>query len=181
MCRGILLPAPQEQSNSIRGIKVGSRCLSISHLLFVDNSLLFGRASPTYYANILHILNNYEAHSGQMINLSKSAIFFSCNTPQRLRNQLAQQMKINHVGTQDKYLGRPSAIQRTKKATFAYVKEKVRKKLQTWKRNLLSAGGRETLIKAVGTTISIYSLACFKLPESLLEELHGLMANFWWG
>ena len=86
-------------------------------------------------------------------------------------------MKISHVGAQDKYLGLPSTVHRSKKATFAYVKDKVSKKLQSWKRNLLLAGGRETLIKAVGTTIPIYSLACFKLPESFLEELHSLMAN----
>ena len=87
-----------EQNNQIHGIKVGSRCPSISHLLFADDSLLFSRASPNFCANILNVLNSYEAYSGQMINLNKSAIFFSCNTPQRLRTRLAQQMKISHVG-----------------------------------------------------------------------------------
>ena len=148
-----------EQNNRIHGIKVGSRCPSINHLLFADDSLLFSKASHSYCANILDVLKNYEAHSGQMINLDKSTIFFCRNTPHRLRTQIAQQMRISHVGTQDKYLSLPSTIQRSKKATFAYVKEKVNKKLQSWKKNLLSARGREILIKAVGTTIPIYSLA----------------------
>ena len=72
-------------------------------------------------------------------------------------------------------------MHRSKKATFAYIKEKVHKKLQGWKRNMLLAGGRFVLIKAVGEAIPIYSLACFKLPDTLLDELHKMMVNFWWG
>ena len=37
------------------------------------------------------------------------------------------------------------------------------------------------LIKAVGEAVPINSLACFKLPESLLEDLHRMMTRFWWG
>ena len=53
--------------------------------------------------------------------------------------------------------------------------------MHNWKRSLLSAGGRDVLIKAVGAAIPIYSLACFKLPESLLDGLHRMMTSFWWG
>ena len=61
------------------------------------------------------------------------------------------------------------------------IKEKVTKKLSQWKRSLLSSSGREVLIKVVGTAIPIYTLSCFKLLDSLLEEIHRLMINFWWG
>lgn len=37
------------------------------------------------------------------------------------------------------------------------------------------------LIKAIGEAIPIYYLACFKLPETLLEDLHKIMMQFWWG
>ena len=37
------------------------------------------------------------------------------------------------------------------------------------------------LIKAIGTAIPIYTLSCFKLPDTLLEELHRMMMNFWLG
>ena len=71
-------------------------------------------------------------------------------------------------------------VHRSKKMTFAYIKEKVGKKLHSWKRSLLSVGGREVLVKAVGEAISIYLLACFKLPETLMEDLHKMMIHFWW-
>ena len=90
-------------------------------------------------------------------------------------------MNIHHVGAQDKYLGLPSTVHRSKKATFGFIKDKVNKKLLNWKRSLLSVGGRDVLIKAVGEAVPIYSLACSKLPDSLLEDLHRMMTRFWWG
>ena len=49
-------------------------------------------------------------------------------------------------------------VQRSKRATFAYIKEKVSKKLQSVKRSLLLAGGRNVLIQAIGEVIQIYLL-----------------------
>lgn len=37
-------------------------------------------------------------------------------------------MNIQHVGTQDRYLALPSRVQRSKNATFAYIKENVGEK-----------------------------------------------------
>ena len=72
-------------------------------------------------------------------------------------------------------------VHRSKRATFAFIKEKVNKKLMRCKKSIMSTGGREILIKAVGEAIPIYSLACFKLPDSLLDDLHKMMTNFWSG
>lgn len=37
------------------------------------------------------------------------------------------------------------------------------------------------MIKAGGEAILIYTLACFKLLETFLEELYKIMMSFWWG
>ena len=89
--------------------------------------------------------------------------------------QLANLLYVSNIGTQDKY----SLVQKSKKETFSGIKEKVNKKLHHWKRSLLSSSGREVVVKAVGTAIPIYTLSCFQLPNSLLDELHGMMVNFW--
>ncbi|XP_057723427.1 uncharacterized protein LOC130939336 [Arachis stenosperma] len=119
--------------------------------------------------------------SGQQVNLAKSAIFFSNNTPTSVRTQLAEALNINHIEAQDKYLDLPSIVSKSKKATFSFVKEKVRNKVQGWKRSLLSAGGRQVLLKAVGEAISIYTLSCFRLPDSLISDIHSILTQFWWG
>ena len=79
-----------EQNSTIQGLKISIRSPSINHLLFADDSLLFSKASPSHCSNILNVLQDYEKYSGQKINLGKSAIFFSHNTPHRLRTQIAR-------------------------------------------------------------------------------------------
>ncbi len=66
------------QQKQIHGLsfKNGMR---ISHLLFVDDSLVFIRASTTDYQNLKIIFYCYMAASGQLFNYDKCSMFFSCN------------------------------------------------------------------------------------------------------
>ncbi|XP_052111546.1 uncharacterized mitochondrial protein AtMg00310-like [Arachis duranensis] len=50
-----------------------------------------------------------------------------------------------------------------------------------WKRSLLSSCGRHTLLRTIGEAIPIYTLSCFKLPNTLLTEIHSMFSQFWWG
>nr|XP_025661966.1 uncharacterized protein LOC112757626 [Arachis hypogaea] len=169
-----------EQNNLFQGLRLNSRCPTIHHLLFTDDSLLFCKATQYNCFNLSQILQLYGRLSGQQINFSKSAVFFSKNTPLPIRTEIAASLEVPNIGTQDKYLGLPSIVHRSKKETFAFIKEKVAKKLLHWKKSFLSASGREVLIKAVDSAIPIYTLGCFKLPDTLLDELHRMMMQFWW-
>ncbi|GJT37184.1 RNA-directed DNA polymerase, eukaryota, reverse transcriptase zinc-binding domain protein [Tanacetum coccineum] len=53
--------------------------------------------------------------------------------------------------------------------------------LSSWKSNLLSFGGRFTLIKAVLGSLGIYYLSLFKVPEAILKTLEKSRASFFWG
>ncbi|XP_072072033.1 uncharacterized protein [Arachis hypogaea] len=138
------------------------------------------QSAPNTSQSILELLEIYEGFSGQKVNLNKAAIFFSHNTPQNTRLAVAQTLNIEHIGAQDKYLGLPSIVQKSKKATFGAIKDKVQKRIMGWKRSLLSSGGRHTLLRAVGEAIPIYTLSCFKLPDTLLTEIHSMLSQFWW-
>ncbi|XP_042953559.1 uncharacterized protein LOC122290089 [Carya illinoinensis] len=81
----------------------------------------------------------------------------------------------------EKYLGLPPLVGRANYRAFSDIKHKVWKKLQGWKEKMLSAGGKEILIKAVTLSIPTYAMNCFKLLSSLCFELEQLMANLWWG
>ncbi|GJT18001.1 RNA-directed DNA polymerase, eukaryota, reverse transcriptase zinc-binding domain protein [Tanacetum coccineum] len=49
------------------------------------------------------------------------------------------------------------------------------------KANLLSIGGRMTLLKSVLGSLGIYYMSLFRVPESILKYLERLRATFFWG
>ncbi|XP_021748562.1 uncharacterized protein LOC110714363 [Chenopodium quinoa] len=85
------------------------------------------------------------------------------------------------VENHEKYLGFPTVIGRSKKAVFAYIKDRIWKKLQGWEEKLLSRAGKEVLLKSVIQAIPTYLMGVYKFPSGLIQEIHGMMARFWWG
>jgi hypothetical protein len=57
----------------------------VNHLFFADNNLLFCKADLTHWIRLTNILNLYEQASGQRLNLEKTSIFFSRNTPREMQ------------------------------------------------------------------------------------------------
>ena len=86
-----------------------------------------------------------------------------------------------NAGLVGKYLGVPVIIERNKKANFAYIKDKVWRKLCGWNRKFLSRDGKEILLKAVAQATSSFVMSVFLMPISLCLELERMMNSFWWG
>ena len=70
-----------EAEGSIRGVSLCQAGPRITHLIFVDNSLIFYRASILECQKIQSILQLYKQASGQNINRGKTNLFFRSNTP----------------------------------------------------------------------------------------------------
>ena len=70
---------------------------------------------------------------------------------------------------------------RNKWNTFNGIKVKFGKKLVGKKEKILFEVGKEVLIKAVAQVIPTYTMNCFKIPNSLCEDLTSMIRNFWWG
>jgi hypothetical protein len=88
-----------------------------------------------------------ENWSGQCINVEKSAIMFSCNNCQGVKDMVNETLKINSEAWHEKYLGLPVYIGRSKRKAFAYLKDKIWKRIQGWMEKLLAKLGKEVLIK----------------------------------
>ncbi|XP_042964766.1 uncharacterized mitochondrial protein AtMg00310-like [Carya illinoinensis] len=80
----------------------------------------------------------------------------------------------------NKYLGLPTIIGRSKYKSFRELKEKIWKRICSWKTSFLSTAGKEILIKSVLQAIPAYTMSVFKLPGTLVEEIEALLARFWW-
>lgn len=72
------------------GKKAGKRGPRISHLIFVNDLILFGKAIVHQVACIMKVLKNFCEASYQRVSIEKSNIMFSKNTPQQLRRQIMQ-------------------------------------------------------------------------------------------
>lgn len=68
-----------------RGVRVGLHAPWISHLFFADDSIVFPEASQRGAARIREILDTYSKGSGQLVNWDKSAVFFSNNCPDPIK------------------------------------------------------------------------------------------------
>ncbi|XP_024196518.1 uncharacterized mitochondrial protein AtMg00310-like [Rosa chinensis] len=69
----------------------------------------------------------------------------------------------------------------SKTKAFGFLNEKILARTQGWCEKTLSGGRKELLIKVVTQAIPSYVMSCFELPKHLCQEMHRLMAGFWWG
>ncbi|XP_062013785.1 uncharacterized protein LOC133730151 [Rosa rugosa] len=139
-------------SGQWQGLRICDGAPTISHLLFADDSMLYSIATPQDCTMIRDLLNIYERASGQQVNLQKSSVVFSGSVLPPLRDNMAQILGVQMVEKHDK-----------------------------WRSKLLSAAGREILIKVVAQALPLYTMNCYLLPQNLIQELHQLCAQFWWG
>ena len=165
----------------INGIHISNGGPPVSHLLFADDSLFFLKADYKNSSNLLAIFKEYEAASGQMINLDKSAITFGNRVYQHTRNNIMNTLNIPNIGGRGKYLGLPEQFGRKKKEMLQYIQERVQQKIEGWQTRFLSEAGKETLIKVVAYAMPVYSMNCFKIPIELCSEIDKMIARFWWG
>ena len=174
------LLAKVELEGRIHGISVCRRAPKISNLLFADNSLLFCRATQMEVQVVIEILQTYAKASGQSINLEKSSMYFSRNTPHNQKDEIMQTLGVKEVDRFESYMGLRTLVGCSKYHSFSFLKDRVWKKLQSWKGMLLSKAGKEVLIKIVAQSIPTYTMAAFQLQVKLCDELDALCARFWW-
>ena len=174
-----LLNAAEERGDLAR-VRVYPNAPSINHLLFADDSLLLLKVDEMSASHLQNILSLYEVCSGQIINKEKSSIMFSRNTRESDRQSMMQALDISSDATNEKYLGLPIYMGRSKSKTFAYIKDRVWKRIQGWKEKLLSKAGKEILIKAVAQAIPTYAMSCFDLTKTLCDDISSIICRFWW-
>lgn len=164
----------------IKGVKVGSNGVLISHLQFADDSILFCEAEENEVVNLKRILRCFEILSGLKINYHKSMVC-GVGVPNDYLANFSSLLNCTVQNFPIKYLGLPLGANPRRKETWQPVLEKVRSRLARWKRKLLSFVGRLTLIKAVVSSLPVYYLSLFRIPEGVAKEIERLQASFLWG
>ncbi|PON43180.1 LOW QUALITY PROTEIN: hypothetical protein TorRG33x02_334090 [Trema orientale] len=115
----------EEHCQNIEGFKLARRSLSVSHLLFVDDSLFFCKATARSCHTLQRVFDIYAQASGQQINFEKSAMSFSPNTPSDIQLLFQYFLGIPVEECHERYLGLPSFVGREKRAMTSDIKSKV--------------------------------------------------------
>lgn len=134
-------------------VSIARSCPKISHLFFVDDSLIFLKATAMEFGFFRTIMRAYERASGQCLNYAKSMMCFSPNVKQDTRmyfHSILHMQVVDHLGS---YLGLPSSFSRGKGKDFQFLLDRIWSTLLGWKGKLFSKGGKEILIKSVAQAI----------------------------
>ena len=90
-----------------RGIAVCRQAPLVSHLLFADDCILFGKVSKEEGLRLLKILEVYERESGQKLNREKTSLFFSKNTSVEVKEEVKDMFRAQIIHQHEYYLGLP--------------------------------------------------------------------------
>jgi hypothetical protein len=164
-----------------RGVRVSRHAPWISHLLFADDCLIFTQASKRGADRIAAILEDYNRGSGQLVNKSKSAVFFSPNCEQECKADVHESLQIPNEALGERYLGLPTAAERGAGDVFNFVPARVRGFVGGWAEKNLSCAAREVLLKANAQSVPTYPMSCFKLSLTVCRKLTSAVSNYWWG
>ena len=107
-------------------IAVSRRAPSITHLLFVDDSIVFCRATGD---RVLKVLEDYEGDLGQKLNKEKTFLYFSKNTSREIKEYVKEKFGTRVVQHHEKYLRLPLLVGKGKRKAFNRIKDQVGRKI----------------------------------------------------
>ncbi|KAE8678433.1 hypothetical protein F3Y22_tig00111410pilonHSYRG00088 [Hibiscus syriacus] len=139
-----------------------SDALSLTHLQFADDLIVFCRDSSTYILNIKRVLRTFSIMIGLHLNMSKSNLY-GINVEGEVLNEWAKEIGCAVGVLPTVYLGLPLGAKRNSEALWEPVMQSFNKKLFGWKASSLSMAGRLVLIKSVLSSLPIFFLSIFRI------------------
>ena len=143
---------------------VNSIGVRISHLLFVDDTILFCDASREQLLSIRLALSCFQAFTSLKVNAGKSEIVLVGEVNNLVALASILQCRVGSLPM--KYLGTPLGTSFKTASIWNPILEKMEKKLSGWKRIYLSKGGRLTLLKSTLSSLPTYILSFFTIPKA---------------
>ncbi|XP_077223456.1 uncharacterized protein LOC143857069 [Tasmannia lanceolata] len=144
-----------------------------------DDTLLFCAPDIVKIMNLKATLRCYELITGQRSNFQKSRLY-ALNISAKEACNFAKILGFKLDSLPSSYLGLPLGVGRLNKSLWDPIVERIERRLETWKRNLVSKGGRLTLVKSVLDNILVYYLSLFKFPVNVSLRIEQIQRRFLW-
>lgn len=172
----------QELNNSnLCGVVLGEGAPPIHSLMFADDLILCGKATPAEAHLIKDILYSFCQQSGQTPNLQKSSIHFSRNVPTSTQHQIKGIFPVPSLQPNSLHLGHPLIFShKDKNKAYHFIYNKFIAKLGTLKANNLNHAGRLQYIKSVLSSIPVYYMTTVLFSKSFTNKINAIIRRFWW-
>ncbi|KAJ0581115.1 putative RNA-directed DNA polymerase [Helianthus annuus] len=136
----------------------------LSHLFFADGAIILGDWSQLEVIKVVRILRCFHICSGLKINIAKSNLF-GLGVPRPEIDDMASVVGCKPNTLPFTYLGLLVGANMNRINNWKPVFDVFEKRLATWKSNLLSIGGRVTVIKSVLESLPSYIFLYIRLQK----------------
>ena len=171
-----------EEAGLIRGFQASNSVgegLSVSHLLFADDTIFFCDADPEQLLHLRMVLSCFEAMTGLGVNMGKSELVLVGKV---LNLSFLADILCCRIGSLPmSYLGLPLGASFKASAVWNPILEKVERRLARWQKLYLSKGGRLTLLKSTLSSLPTYYLSLFTVSKHVAARIEKIQRNFLWG
>ena len=169
-----------DEMNLIEAVHIGKAKVSLKHLQFADDTLIFAPRNSRVITNYFSILDVFAMMSGLNLNYSKSCFISWNSCDQAWARDIARSVGCSHSTCRFTYLGFPLGDHMNKCSAWKPVMEKIQNRLASWKAKILSRAGRLTLIKSVLNSLPVYYISMFKMPNAIALKIVKLQRKFFW-
>eukprot|EP00253_Pinus_taeda_P034952 PITA_34952 len=168
------------RTDKIKGIEVAIN-LYITHLLFVDDILIFSNGSCDELKEFKIIIDLFMKATGMQTNYGKSQVCVAGYNRRECNSMsILFPFHLQPLASPFKYLGfwlKPDAY---KKEDWNWLIAKIEARISHWSYRWLSRAGRLTLLKSVLLAIPVYWAALTWIPKGILEKIRRLCCRFLW-
>ncbi|KAK2653765.1 hypothetical protein Ddye_013621 [Dipteronia dyeriana] len=166
--------------NFVKGKVLGREGIHLSHLQFVDDTIMFIEAKEYSVINVRRILRCFEIGSGFKINFHKSILVKVGKVSSPAEKWVAL-FRCQKSSLPFSYLGLPFGGNPNRIRFWDSILERIRARLAPWKMRFLSKAGRLVLIKFVLSSLLTYFLSVFKIPAAVALAIEKMQREFFWG
>ena len=153
--------------------------VSLTHLCFADDLLIFSKGNISSIEGIQNILKTFYQFSRLQLNCSKNEIFSTgINSDKLLEIQQMIGFKLGALPV--RYLGVPLVTRRLTEKDCLLLIENIKARISHWATRFLSYAGRLQLIQAVIYSIQNFWCKQILFPKRVLKKLNQLCCNFFW-
>ena len=153
--------------------------LTLAHLCFADDVLVFSDGSKSSIEGILEVFKEFAKLSGLCISLEKSTLFLA-GVKEDASADILHQFPFETGSLLVGYLGLPLLSKKMSVADYAPLLSRIKSKINSWMARHLSFAGCLQLIGSVLYSVINFWLSAFCLPKQCIQEIDSPCSAFLW-